>query len=155
MVLAPVSEYAELYRQAHGGAPRANNLPESVSEKPAGPRAIIAAISWLKMCVIEGMAAYGEAMCPGIAGSPDLHADHGKRSGLVGLRPHWGQPTSGQAVERPTLAIEPYPLRRGIGASLAAFLSKVRPKRRARPTISGPETLDRWILSDIGLPPYL
>jgi hypothetical protein len=98
-------------------------------------------MSWLKVCVIEGMAAYGEAMCPGIAGSPDLHVDHRSQS------------TSDRAVEGGTPSMIPYPLRRRISSGL---LSKIRRRRRRGiPTVSGPETLDIRILRDIGLPPYL
>jgi hypothetical protein len=101
-------------------------------------------MSWLKVCVIEGMAAYGEAMCAGIAGSPDLHVDHRSQS------------TSDRAAEGPTPSMIPYPLRCRISSGLAAFLSKIRRRRRRGiPTVSGPETLDTRILRDIGLPPYL
>src|SRR6476661_2264178 len=96
-VFATGSEYTELHRQAHDDAPPANDLPKGVSGKSADPRPIAAAMSWLKVCVIEGMAAYGVAMCVGIAGSPEQHVDHRSQS------------TSDRAAEGPTPSMIPYP----------------------------------------------
>ena len=56
-------------RPSEKSDPAVNRLSvgETRARRDAVPRAIAAATSWLLAAIIEGFAAYGEALCPGVA----------------------------------------------------------------------------------------
>jgi hypothetical protein len=86
---------AEFRRRTSNDAPPANDIAAVIWGPPAKPRPIEAAMSWLLQCLIEGMAAYGEAMCPCIADLPDRQAEHDKQAGSLVPWPPAGRSRQG------------------------------------------------------------
>lgn len=137
-MVRPASVSMESRRGAHDGI------------APTNRSWIAKAMSWLVTSAIEGMAAYGEAMCPCLADLPDRQAEHGMGNRSLVLLALSSQAQPDQAVQKPARSM----LRRRVNAGLSGLLSGVHAvgKTRRTPASSDLEVLDERILRDVDLP---
>jgi len=130
-------------------APPPNSVVLHIWGPPPKPRPFAAAMSWLMTSFIDGMAAYGEMICPYLVDLPDPHTDQNQ----PGSGAPWPLYRQSQPNEPPPPAAPP-PARGGIGARLARWLTWLRPRRDQAPRAFEHERLDARTMRDIGLPPY-
>jgi hypothetical protein len=153
-------EIAELRRIAAGEAPSVHREPMSVRRVPSRSQSISVAMSWLVTFIIDGFAAYAEAMCPCVvdtdedtdlqSGTPDTHSRHEKPSDRLVPRPLSSRPDSNEheAQSSPLTASGS----RDRGAfRLARLVWGKRLGRANRVPAVSPEMLDDRMLHDIGL----
>ncbi len=146
------ADNTEIRRFSNLDAPSANSVVLHVWGPRQKPRPLVAAMSWLTKSIVDGLAAYGEMICPYLIDLPDAHADH-QQSGSIAPWPLRREPQSDEASEPPPA---PPPAREGITVRLARWLARLRPQPRPDHAAPGPEreTLDDRTLRDIGMPPY-
>lgn len=131
-------------------APPANSVILQIWGPPPKPRRFAAAMSWLMTYFIDGLAAYGETICPYIVDLPDPHADQGQPGSVV----PWPLYRQSQPDETPLPRAAPPAARDGIAGRLARLLAWLRPRRDQILRAFQHEALDERTLRDIGLPPY-
>lgn len=131
-------------------APPANSVILQIWGPPPKPRRFAAAMSWLMTSFIDGMAAYGEMICPCLVDLPDPHSDQ-KQPGAAAPWPLYRQ---SQPDETSPPRPAPPPARSGIAVRLGRWLAWLRPRRDHAPRAFAHERLDERTMRDIGLPPY-
>jgi hypothetical protein len=160
IIYRATEEIAELRRFTTDQAPSVHHGPISVRRTPSRSQSISVAMSWLVTCIIEGFAAYAEAMYPCLHdtdegsdlpnGLPDAHARHEKHYNRLVPWPLSNQPWPYEVEPRPLLLTASGPRER-IASRLVRLLWRERVGRGNRVPTVRPEMLDDRMLQDIGL----
>jgi uncharacterized protein YjiS (DUF1127 family) len=141
-----------------GEAPQVgNDSPQSQSEPDAARRPIAAAMSWLATCVIEGFAAYGEAMYfvdpSEVIDRRDLERNLQARDRHENEVP-WmsaGCPPFEDFEQQPRTQTTFSAWSARLTSGAIRFLSRIRRDPQRAPTIATLEALDDRTLRDIGI----
>ncbi len=131
-------------------APSPDSVVLQIWGPPPKPRPFAAAMSWLINSFIDGMAAYGEIICPYLVDLPDPHADQALPAPVV----PWPLCRRPQSDETSPPRAAPPPARGGTAGRLARWLGWLHPRRDHVPRAFEHKTLDDRTMRDIGLPPY-
>jgi uncharacterized protein YjiS (DUF1127 family) len=148
----------------HAGPASENRPAQSLSEPNAPRRPFAAAISWLVAHLIQGFAAYGEAIHPsfvdhgGLTDGNEPKRDSELRGPAeIGHRSDapWLNASYSRMGEKPWQSAKPRAASPGWSATIASpairFWSRMRRARRIRLTITRLEALDDHMLKDIGI----
>jgi hypothetical protein len=144
-------------RPANERPPGCNGSPQSPSVPGASRRRIAKATAWLGTCLIEGLAAYGEAMSPGFfeAGALIDPQEH-ERNSQPGSQPQdepwsdapWLNATRPQSPEQSGRSVRVRTGSMGWSA-VARFWSRMRRERGIRRTITQLTALDDRTREDV------